>query len=43
MDLVNLKTGTDSFQEEKGETHTRADYTWGLCISLDNETLSKLG
>ncbi|HBV7426222.1 capsid staple protein [Citrobacter sp. Cb028] len=43
MDLVNLKTGTDSFQDEKGETHTRDDYPWGLCISLDNETLSKLG
>ncbi|ROU17795.1 hypothetical protein EB837_02955 [Kluyvera ascorbata] len=43
MDLVNLKTGTDSYQDEKGETHTRDDYPWGLCISLDNETLNKLG
>lgn len=43
MDLVNLKTGTDSFQDEKGDTHTRDDYPWGLCISLDNETLNKLG
>lgn len=43
MELVNLKTGTDSFQDEKGETHVRDDYPWGLCISLDNETLNKLG
>lgn len=43
MDMVNLKTGTDSFQDEKGETHTRDDYPWGLCISLDNETITKLG
>ncbi|ENC2022865.1 hypothetical protein ABKE32_000491 [Escherichia albertii] len=43
MELINLKTGTDSYQDEKGETHTRDDYPWGLSISLDNETLNKLG
>lgn len=43
MELINLKTGTDSYQDEKGETHTRDDYPYGLCISLDNDTLGKLG
>lgn len=43
MELVNLKTGTDSYQDEGGETKTRDDYPWGLCINLDNETLKKLG
>lgn len=43
MELVNLKTGTDSYQDETGETKTRDDYPWGLCINLDNETLKKLG
>ncbi|HCO7840119.1 TPA: hypothetical protein OB695_000153 [Escherichia coli] len=43
MDLVNLKTGTDTYQDESGETKTRDDYPWGLCINLDNETLKKLG
>lgn len=43
MDLVNLKTGTDTYQDEGGETKTRDDYPWGLCINLDNETLKKLG
>lgn len=32
MDLVNLKTGTDSFQDEKGETHT-AMIIRGVCAS----------
>ena len=43
MELVNLKTGTDTYQDESGETKTRDDYPWGLCINLDNETLKKLG
>lgn len=43
MEMVNLKTGTDSYQGESGETKTRDDYPWGLCINLDNETLKKLG
>lgn len=43
MELVNLKTGTDTYQDEDGKTQTRDDYPWGLCISLDNDTLNKLG
>lgn len=42
MELVNLKTGTDSYQDENGKTQTRDDYPWGLCIELNNETLKKL-
>lgn len=43
MELVSLKTGTDTYQDESGQTKTRDDYPWGLCINLDNETLKKLG
>ncbi|AYC20066.1 hypothetical protein DZA65_03191 [Dickeya dianthicola] len=43
MELVNLKTGTDTYQDESGKTQTRDDYPWGLCINLDNDTLKKLG
>ncbi|TNV22121.1 hypothetical protein FH968_04400 [Buttiauxella sp. B2] len=43
MELVNLKTGTDSYQDESGKTQTRDDYPYGLCLYLDNETLEKLG
>ncbi|EPO5275722.1 capsid staple protein [Citrobacter braakii] len=42
MELVNLKTGTDTYQDEDGKTQTRDDYPWGLCIELNNETLTKL-
>ncbi|HAF4754029.1 TPA: hypothetical protein G8404_001143 [Salmonella enterica] len=42
MELVNLKTGTDTYQDEDGKTQTRDDYPWGLCIELNNETLAKL-
>ncbi|EHP6080512.1 hypothetical protein ABVS80_001138 [Escherichia coli] len=42
MELVNLKSGTDTFQDENGETKTRDDYPWGLSIELNNETLTKL-
>lgn len=42
MEMVNLKTGTDTYQDENGKTQTRDDYPWGLCIELNNETLTKL-
>ncbi|HHC4634712.1 capsid staple protein [Klebsiella pneumoniae] len=42
MEMVNLKTCTDSYQDESGETKTRDEYPWGLCITLNNDTLNKL-
>ncbi len=41
--MVNLKQGTDSFENEDGKTVQRDDYPWGLRITLNNETLKKLG
>lgn len=41
--MVNLKQGTDSFENEEGKTVERDDYPWGLRITLNNETLKKLG
>ncbi|WP_076738223.1 capsid staple protein [Cronobacter sakazakii] len=43
MKPVNLKIGTDTYQDESGETKTRDEYPWGLRISLDNETIKRLG
>jgi hypothetical protein len=43
MELVNLKTGTDSFVGEDGKPETKDHYPWGLRITLDNETLQRLG
>lgn len=42
MEMVNLKTGTDTYQDDSGETKTRDEYPWGLCITLNNDTLNKL-
>ena len=33
MELVNLKTGTDSYQDESGETRTRDEYPCNLRAS----------
>lgn len=41
MELVNPKTGTDSYRDESGETRTRDAFV-GLCITLNNDTLNKL-
>lgn len=41
--MVNLKQGTDVFENEDGKTVQRDDYPWGLRITLNNETLKKLG
>ncbi|MFQ6256117.1 capsid staple protein [Yersinia enterocolitica] len=43
MKMVNLKQGTDTFETEGGKVETRVDYPWGLRITLNNETLKKLG
>ncbi|NIL23531.1 hypothetical protein HB991_13560 [Yersinia mollaretii] len=43
MKMVNLKQGTDTFETEGGKVETRDDYPWGLRITLNNETLKKLG
>ena len=43
MKTVNMKTGTDSFVGEDGKEETKDQYPWGLRITLDNESLQKLG
>jgi hypothetical protein len=43
MELVNIKTGTDSFVGEDGKPETKDQYPWGLRITLDNESLQRLG
>ena len=42
MELVNLNICTYSYQDESGETKNRDEYPWGLCITLNNDTLNKL-
>lgn len=43
MNVVNMKTGTESVQGENGQVETRDEYPWGLRISLDGDALKKLG
>lgn len=43
MKTVNMKTGTDSFVGEDGKPETKDQYPWGLRITLDNESLQRLG
>lgn len=43
MKTVNMKTGTDSFVGEDGKTETKDQYPWGLRITLDNESLQRIG
>ncbi|EPG9674178.1 capsid staple protein [Citrobacter freundii] len=43
MKTVNMKTGTDSFVGEGGKPETKDQYPWGLRITLDNESLQRLG
>ncbi|MGE9805410.1 capsid staple protein, partial [Escherichia coli] len=38
-----MKTGTDSFVGEDGKPETKDQYPWGLRITLDNESLQRLG
>ncbi|HFS5807924.1 TPA: capsid staple protein [Citrobacter farmeri] len=43
MKPVNLKIGTDTFEGDDGKPETRDQYPWGLCITLNNDTLTRLG
>lgn len=43
MKTVNLKIGTDTYEGDGGKTETRDQYPWGLRITLNNDTLQKLG
>lgn len=43
MKMVNLKNSTETFENGKGEKEVREEYPWGLNISLDNDTIKKLG
>jgi len=43
MNIVNMKTGTESVEGEDGKVETRDDYPWGLRISLNGDALKKLG
>lgn len=43
MKPVNLKLGTDTFEGEGGKPETRDQYPWGMRITLNNDTLEKLG
>lgn len=42
MNVVNLKSGTESVEGEDGKVETRDDYPWGLRISLNSEQLKKM-
>lgn len=43
MNVVNMKSGTESVEGEDGKVETRDDYPWGMRISLNSEQLKKLG
>ncbi|USI30430.1 capsid staple protein [Cronobacter sakazakii] len=43
MKTVNMKTGTEAFEGDDGQPETRDQYPWGLRITLDNDSLMKLG
>lgn len=43
MKLTNLKTSTETYENAKGEKEIREEYPYGLRISLENDTIEKLG
>lgn len=43
MNVVNMKTGTESVESDDGKVETRDDYPYGLRLSLNSEQLKKLG
>jgi hypothetical protein len=40
--LVNMKTGTNSYESEDGTTEQRDEYPWGLQITLNDEVFRRL-
>ncbi|WP_335617509.1 capsid staple protein [Klebsiella pneumoniae] len=42
MEMVNLKTGTDSYRMKAARPKPVTNIRGGLCITLNNDTLNKL-
>ncbi|HHN8389738.1 capsid staple protein [Morganella morganii] len=43
MKMINLKTSTETYENASGKKETRDEYPYGLRISLENDTIEKLG
>lgn len=43
MKTIDLKLGTDTFQNESGDTEQKDNYPYGTRISLGTEEMKKLG
>lgn len=43
MNVVSMKTGTESVEGDDGKVETRDDYPFGLRLSLNSEQLKKMG
>lgn len=42
MKMVNLKQGTDTYENSDGEVKTRDEYPWGMHITLNDDVIKKL-
>ena len=40
--LINMKTGTDSYEGEDGKVEQRDEYPWGLLLTLNSEVIKRL-